>query len=70
MHQERSLDANDPALLDHQIAWMHYLPHLLILLGDKNPLCSQVLSEVPVLFLEILSWILYPNWRPFRILYQ
>ncbi|KAG8375029.1 hypothetical protein BUALT_Bualt10G0057100 [Buddleja alternifolia] len=35
------LDANDPTLLDYAIAWIQSLPSLLILLDDKNPLCSK-----------------------------
>ncbi|KAL3627682.1 hypothetical protein CASFOL_029045 [Castilleja foliolosa] len=34
-------DANDPTFLDYQIAWIHYLPSLLILLNDKSPSCSK-----------------------------
>ncbi|GFP86523.1 testis-expressed sequence 10 protein [Phtheirospermum japonicum] len=34
-------DANDPTFLDYQIAWIQYLPSLLILLDDKSPSCSK-----------------------------
>ena len=43
------LGANDPTFLDYQIAWIHELPSLLILLDDKYPSCSKVLSGIPVL---------------------
>ncbi|KAK6147635.1 hypothetical protein DH2020_018547 [Rehmannia glutinosa] len=40
------LDANDPTLLDYQIAWIQYLPSLLILLDDKSPLCSKAVLRL------------------------
>ncbi|KAK6147324.1 hypothetical protein DH2020_018236 [Rehmannia glutinosa] len=49
VQQERSplyLDANDLTLLDYQIAWIQYLPSLLILLDDKNPLCSKAVLRL------------------------
>ncbi|KAA8518460.1 hypothetical protein F0562_015934 [Nyssa sinensis] len=36
------LDSSDPEILDHQITWIRELPLLLILLGDKHPLCSKL----------------------------
>ncbi|KAK6145745.1 hypothetical protein DH2020_022565 [Rehmannia glutinosa] len=49
VQQERSplyLDANDLTLLDYQIAWIQYLPSLLILLDDKTPLCSKAVLRL------------------------
>ncbi|KAG2683092.1 hypothetical protein I3760_10G016800 [Carya illinoinensis] len=40
------LDASDPEILGHQIAWIRELSPLLILLGDKNPYCSQVVLRL------------------------
>ncbi|KAI3471756.1 hypothetical protein Pfo_028409 [Paulownia fortunei] len=40
------LDPNDPTLLDYQIAWIQYLPSLLILLDDKSPLCSKAVLRL------------------------
>ncbi|KAK6147312.1 hypothetical protein DH2020_018224 [Rehmannia glutinosa] len=40
------LDANDPTLLDYQIAWIQYLPSLLILLDDKSPICSKAVLRL------------------------
>ncbi|KAG8376816.1 hypothetical protein BUALT_Bualt09G0103200 [Buddleja alternifolia] len=40
------LDANDPILLDYVVAWIQDLPPLLILLDDKNPLCSKAVVRL------------------------
>lgn len=36
-------DASDP-LFEYQITWIRALPQLLILLGDKHPSSSQVIT--------------------------
>ncbi|PIM98635.1 hypothetical protein CDL12_28882 [Handroanthus impetiginosus] len=40
------LGANDPTFLDYQIAWIHELPSLLILLDDKYPSCSKAVLRL------------------------
>ncbi|XP_008241050.1 PREDICTED: uncharacterized protein LOC103339529 isoform X2 [Prunus mume] len=40
------LDPSVPEILDFQIAWIRELPMLLILMGDKNPSCSQVVLHL------------------------
>ncbi|KAL0346974.1 UNVERIFIED_CONTAM: Receptor protein kinase TMK1 [Sesamum calycinum] len=43
------LHPGDPALVDYQIAWVQDLPLLLILLDDKNPLCSKAVLRLLLL---------------------
>ncbi|KAL0410192.1 UNVERIFIED_CONTAM: hypothetical protein Slati_3608900 [Sesamum latifolium] len=43
------LHPSDPALVDYQIAWIQDLPLLLILLDDKNPLCSKAVLRLLLL---------------------
>ncbi|XP_034224935.1 uncharacterized protein LOC117634806 isoform X2 [Prunus dulcis] len=40
------LDPSVPEIFDFQIAWIRELPMLLILMGDKNPSCSQVVLHL------------------------
>ncbi|KAL8517666.1 hypothetical protein ACS0TY_015778 [Phlomoides rotata] len=40
------LDVNDPTLMDYQIAWIQDLPSLLILLDEKNPLCTKAVLRL------------------------
>ncbi|XP_021822389.1 uncharacterized protein LOC110763822 isoform X1 [Prunus avium] len=40
------LDPSVPEILDFQIAWIRELPMLLILMGDENPSCSQVVLRL------------------------
>lgn len=40
------LDESDPTLLYYQIAWVQDLPSLLILLDDKNPICSKAVLRL------------------------
>ncbi|XP_020553763.1 uncharacterized protein LOC105173986 isoform X2 [Sesamum indicum] len=50
--QERSwlyLHPSDPALVEYQIAWIQDLPLLLLLLDDKNPLCSKAVLRLLLL---------------------
>ncbi|CAA0837809.1 ARM repeat superfamily protein [Striga hermonthica] len=52
---ERSLlylDADDPTLFDYQIAWIQYLPSLLILLDDKSPSCSKAVLRLQLRILQ------------------
>ncbi|XP_073066794.1 uncharacterized protein [Primulina eburnea] len=39
-------DATDPTLLEYLISWIRDLPSLLILLDDKNPLCSKAVLRL------------------------
>ncbi|GER29010.1 ARM repeat superfamily protein [Striga asiatica] len=52
---ERSLlylDTDDPTLFDYQIAWIQYLPSLLILLDDKSPSCSKAVLRLQLRILQ------------------
>ncbi|XP_027066955.2 uncharacterized protein [Coffea arabica] len=43
------LVAGDPELLDYQLIWIRELPQLLLVLGDKNPLCSKAVLRLLLL---------------------
>ncbi|KAL3536032.1 hypothetical protein ACH5RR_004493 [Cinchona calisaya] len=40
------LVVGDPELLDYQLMWIRELPPLLVILGDKNPLCSKAVLHL------------------------
>ncbi|CAK9180770.1 unnamed protein product [Ilex paraguariensis] len=40
------LDASDPKILEYQLNWIRELPSLLILLGDRHPLCSKAVLRL------------------------
>ncbi|XP_051150563.1 uncharacterized protein LOC127264984 isoform X2 [Andrographis paniculata] len=67
---ERSLnytDANDPdrVLLHYQIAWIKEFPSLLIMLDDKNPLCSKTILRLLILVAQT-----FPVNSQFHVLFD